>query len=226
MGYTRQTLSSLHFYMNPNLPPPLFLAESSALDFLNTLARPVDVEVEWLGSGDDLLAWLNTSGLVDSAVVEELKRTANPGELDAVAAQARALREWFREFVAKHRGKPLNVKVVADLEPLNRLLARDQEFVQVVARHGAGQKKGSMGLELVHQRNWRSPETLLLPIANAFARLVTDADFTHVKHCEGPHCILHFLDTTRDHRRRWCSMAVCGNRAKQAALRNRRAAGN
>jgi predicted RNA-binding Zn ribbon-like protein len=33
--------------------------------------------------------------------------------------------------------------------------------------------------------------------------------------------MLHFLDTTRGRRRRWCNMAVCGNRAKQAAHRDR-----
>jgi predicted RNA-binding Zn ribbon-like protein len=53
------------------------------------------------------------------------------------------------------------------------------------------------------------------------AELVCEADFAHIKTCEGAGCTLVFLDTTRDHRRRWCSMAVCGNRAKQAAHRRR-----
>jgi predicted RNA-binding Zn ribbon-like protein len=42
-----------------------------------------------------------------------------------------------------------------------------------------------------------------------------------VKGCEGPVCTLLFLDRTRARARRWCSMAVCGNRAKQAAHRTR-----
>lgn len=210
--------------MTDTQPPPLFLAESRALDFLNTRANPVDVEVEWLGSGDDLLAWLEAATLVDAAVVTEVRRIANPGELDAVAAQARALREWFREFVVNHRGKPLSVKAIADLDPLNRLLSRDQEFKQIVPRHAGAAGDFPSRLALVSQRHWRSPEALLFPIAKVLAQLVTEADFTYVKRCEGPNCVLHFLDTTRDHRRRWCSMAVCGNRAKQAALRSRRAA--
>jgi len=54
------------------------------------------------------------------------------------------------------------------------------------------------------------------------SRLVTEVDFTHVKACEGHACTLLFVDKTRRRARRWCSMAVCGNRAKVAAFRNRK----
>ncbi|HKN11149.1 MAG TPA: CGNR zinc finger domain-containing protein, partial [Pseudomonadota bacterium] len=46
-------------------------------------------------------------------------------------------------------------------------------------------------------------------------------DFSNVKACEGHACTLMFVDRTRGRARRWCSMAACGNRAKQAAHRNR-----
>jgi predicted RNA-binding Zn ribbon-like protein len=49
-------------------------------------------------------------------------------------------------------------------------------------------------------------------------------DFSQVKACEGPACTLLFVDHTRSHARRWCSMAICGNRAKQAAHRSRQKA--
>jgi predicted RNA-binding Zn ribbon-like protein len=35
-----------------------------------------------------------------------------------------------------------------------------------------------------------------------------------LRHCAGDGCILHFLDSSRSGRRQWCSMDVCGNRAK------------
>jgi predicted RNA-binding Zn ribbon-like protein len=53
------------------------------------------------------------------------------------------------------------------------------------------------------------------------ARLVCEEDFQYVKACEGDRCTLMFVDRTRGHARRWCSMSVCGNRAKQAAHRER-----
>jgi predicted RNA-binding Zn ribbon-like protein len=70
-------------------------------------------------------------------------------------------------------------------------------------------------------RRWRSPESLLLPIGAALAKLVCDEDFAAVKACEGQACTLVFADRTRRRARRWCSMAICGNRAKQAAHRRR-----
>ena len=202
-------------------PPSMFLAESRGLDFLNTLAVPVDREIEWLANGEDLLAWLQTAGLLAPEAADEVRGLAKPGELDGAAARVRALREWFRGFVKQHRGEPLTRQAIAELEPLNQLLARDEEFGQIVPSSNEGS-----ALEFVPRRRWHSADSLLLPVAKALAELLTTADFSDVRQCEGPGCVLHFLDTTRDRRRRWCSMAVCGNRAKQAALRIRRAAAN
>jgi predicted RNA-binding Zn ribbon-like protein len=199
----------------------MFLADALGLDFLNSVAVPVDVQVEWLGCGEDLLSWLEQAGLVRPEVLREIRKNAGPGELDAVAAQARALREWFRGFVREHKGERLAREAVRQLDPLNRLLARDEEFGQIAVRPGVSDDEFVSALEWVPQRRWRSPESLLLPIAKGMADLLSTADFTHVKACEGPACTLLFLDTTSGHIRRWCSMAVCGNRAKQAAHRER-----
>jgi predicted RNA-binding Zn ribbon-like protein len=76
-------------------------------------------------------------------------------------------------------------------------------------------------LALESLRRWRSPESLLQPIGEALAILLTKKDFSHIKACQGPACTLLFADHTRGRTRRWCSMEMCGNRAKQAAHRNR-----
>jgi predicted RNA-binding Zn ribbon-like protein len=73
-------------------------------------------------------------------------------------------------------------------------------------------------------RRWRSAESLLLPIGQALGRCVCEEDFSDVKACEGASCTLLFADHTRGRARRWCSMAICGNRAKVAAHRERRKA--
>jgi predicted RNA-binding Zn ribbon-like protein len=197
-------------------PPLIFIADNVGLDFLNTVAVPVDVKVEWLTSGEDLLAWLKQSGLVPGDVLGTFRKNALPGELDAIATQARGLRDWFKLFVYDHMGRPLEPRALRQLEPLNRLLARDEEFGQIVTRD-----RPLSGLAWRSQRRWHSPESLLLPIARSLADLVCTEDFTNVKACEGSPCTLLFVDRTRGHVRRWCSMAVCGNRAKQAAHRER-----
>src|SRR4029078_2334318 len=109
-------------------PSPIFIADAKGLDFLNSLATPVDTPVEWLGSGARLLAWVTEAGLVPNEVLKNFNETAGPGELDAVAAQARALREWFRSFVYKHKGKPLKAGALQQLDSLNLVLAREEAF--------------------------------------------------------------------------------------------------
>jgi len=198
------------------LPPAIFIADSLGLDFLNSIATPVDTPVEWIADGDGLLRWLAQAKLVPADVLDELRARAMPGELDKVADQARALREWFRGFVRKHMGQPLTPKTVRELEPLNRLLERDEAFSRIVAHRHDGDH-----LELQRMRRWRSPDSLLLPIGEALGRFVCDENFSDVKACEGQSCTLMFADHTRGRARRWCSMAICGNRAKQAAHRNR-----
>jgi predicted RNA-binding Zn ribbon-like protein len=197
--------------------PAIFIADSPGLDFLNSIAAPVDTVVDWLDSGDGLLRWLAQAKLVPADFLDELKARAMPGELDRVADQARALREWFRGFARKHMGRPLTPRALQELGPLNRLLERDEAFSQI-SRH---QNSDGVHLELLTIRRWRSPEALLLPIGEALAKFVCEADFATVKACEGHACTLVFADHTRRRARRWCSMAVCGNRAKQAAHRSR-----
>ena len=198
-------------------PPAIFVADSLGLDFLNSIAAPVDTPIDWLDSGEGLLRWLAQAKLAPADALEELRARAMPGELDKVADQARALREWFRGFVRKYMGRPLPPRALQELAPLNRLLQRDETFSQIL-RH---RERDGERFELRVERRWRSPESLLLPIGEALAKFVCEEDFSRVKACEGHDCTLVFADHTRSQARRWCSMAICGNRAKQAAHRNR-----
>ena len=198
-------------------PPAIFVGDALGLDFLNSIATLVDTPIDWIDDGDGLLSWLEQAQLVPADALKSVRMQALPGELDAVADQARSLREWFRGFVRRHKGRPLNAKCLAQLEPLNRLLERDESFHRIVAAPKS--EKRPLRFEAV--RRWRTPEALLVPIGEALAQLVCTEDFSDVKACEGPACTLLFADHTRGRTRRWCSMALCGNRAKQAAHRHR-----
>jgi len=197
--------------------PAIFVADAPGLDFLNSIATPVDEQVDWISDGEGLLAWLEQAGLVPAAALAALRAKSTRAELDLVASQARELREWFRGFVQKRKGKPLAAKDLRELSRLNALIERDECYGEIVAASAGGET----AFELRTNRRWKSPESLLLPIAEAMAKLVCDEDFTYVKACEGPRCTLMFADHTRGHARRWCSMALCGNRAKVAAHRRR-----
>ena len=208
---------------------PILVADHPALDFVNTRAFPGGREVEWLGDGADLLAWLSAARLGNPAVLQEAAAGAfGARRLDAAAARARALREWLRGFVERHAGMPLARSAVAELGPLNELLAGDNAFRTIVPRpHSRQASDASAGagagvLAWRHQRRALPPETaLLLPVADAIGDLLTAEDFTLVRRCGGTGCSLVFLDRTKNHARRWCSIAWCGNRAKAAAYRAR-----
>ena len=198
-------------------PPAILVGNALGLDFLNSIATPVDTPIDWIDDGEGLLSWLEQAQLVPAEALESVRAHALPGELDKVADQARSLREWFRGFVRQHKGRPLVAEALLQLEPLNRLLDRDETFGRIIPRRGGGNRP----FQLQMVRRWRTPEALLLPIGEALAQLVCAEDFANVKACEGHPCTLFFADHTRGHARRWCSMAICGNRAKQAAHRHR-----
>ncbi|GAA5080782.1 CGNR zinc finger domain-containing protein [Lysobacter panacisoli] len=198
-------------------PTAMFIADASGLDFLNSVATPIDEPIDWIRDGRGLVDWLRQAGLVPEHELHSIASRAMPGELDRVADQARDLREWFRGFVNRHLGRPLDPDILQDLAPLNRLLERDEAYGRIARQGGA--------LVFEEARRWRSPESLLIPIGAAMARVIVEEDFTHLKTCEGHGCTLVFADHTRGRRRRWCSMSVCGNRAKVSAHRSRQKAG-
>jgi len=204
-------------------PPPFFVGDHLALDFLNSTAAPWGERIEWLGNGADLVDWLEMARAIPPEVALQFRAEGDTFRaLDAVAEQARGLREWFRDFVGRHEEMPLGVQAIEELQPLNRLLARDESYRVVEAAHEGGSVDNegqSRALRWRRERRWTTPERLLQPIAEAFGDLVCDADFRLVRTCEGPTCTLVFYDRTKAHARRWCSMAVCGNRAKAAAHR-------
>jgi predicted RNA-binding Zn ribbon-like protein len=208
-------------------PAAMFLADAPGLDFLNSIAKPTGKPVDWLANGKDLLSWLEQARLLPPETGAWMRANAAPAELDQAAAQARELREWFRGFVYRHKGGTLTRDALQELAPLNALLATDETHrligirEEVTSGSEAIAEPAVSGLARVTTRRWRSPATLLAPIADAMADLVCSADFTQVKKCESATCTLLFHDRTQGHARRWCSMAICGNRAKQAAYRAR-----
>ena len=198
--------------------PAIFIADALGLDFLNSVATPVDVPVDWIEDGEGLLAWLDQGHVVPRVTLDQIRERALPQELDEVATRARNLREWFRAFVRLHKGTTLSAAALDELDPLNHLLERDEKYGQLTVRRDAA---AASPLILDSLRRWRTPHSLLQPLGEALANLVATEDFAYVKACEGPTCTLLFADHTRGHTRRWCSMEICGNRAKQAAHRSR-----
>ncbi len=98
---------------------------------------------------------------------------------------------------------------------LNAIFERGSRRSELVRDNGV--------VTLVERRIWGGPLALLVPAAEAVADLFAHGERSLVRQCEGVNCTLLFYDRTKAHRRRWCSMAVCGNRAKAREHRARQA---
>jgi predicted RNA-binding Zn ribbon-like protein len=190
----------------PHTPevPPFFLADHPVLDFLNTIAAPEGAPIDVLQSDADVLYWLDRAGLAPA-------EKPAPSATSALLKTARTLRESIRPLVLKRKsGKRI------DPSALNVFLTHAASYPQLIST--------TSGLHIERHRPARTPEQLLAPIAESAAEFLATADFSLVRACEGKDCILWFYDRTKSHRRRWCSMQVCGNRHKVESFRERRRA--
>jgi predicted RNA-binding Zn ribbon-like protein len=176
--------------------PPL-IAGQPALDLLNTLTLEDGALVEHLGDDAAAAAWL--SRLTGAAQAPQPQ----------LAERARELREAIRAAMqARKQERPL------ELAPLNALLAHmHSHLVLEPGEGGPALRRAAVG----------DPAWLALaPLGEAAAQLLAELDFGLVRQCEHSECVLWFHDTTKSHRRRWCSMALCGNRHKVSEFRKRR----
>jgi predicted RNA-binding Zn ribbon-like protein len=184
-------------------PRALFLAGHPVLDFLNTRMRLAGDLVDLLRSDEDVLLWLNQAGFAGPTIELKIRPSA-------LLAAARVLREGIRSMVENQKsGKR------GDAAVLNDFLAASQSYPQLVWN-----KSKTWSAQIVRRQD--KAESILAPLAEAAAELMTKADFALVKRCEDETCVLWFADQTKSHRRRWCSMEICGNRHKVAAYRERR----
>lgn len=194
-------------------PAPLRVGDHLALDFLNTIAAPQGAPVEWLGGGGDLINWLVGSGALAATDGARLLRTTERSLLDDVARDARRLREWLRALVEQLTNGQARGIAPGELDGLNAILARYPAHLRVTPTAG--------GIAMRSERAWTDAGELLAPIGEAIADLIANGDFDLIRKCENPPCTLWFYDRTKGHKRRWCSQAMCGNRAKVAAFRER-----
>lgn len=190
---------------------PLIVADHLALDFANSLATPDGVTFDWIDDVAGLERWL-AAAQVGAGVC--LSR----GDGASLVRRARELRGWLRSFLASRAANPTTMLKQSDLDPLNAFLADTPVHRRIEATGSAAKWTESVADAL--------PLAPLFPVAHAIGDLLCDVDPSRVRQCEGEGCTLWFLDRTKAGKRRWCSMAICGNRAKARAHRRRSSRGS
>ena len=192
-------------------PPVVFevCGGHPALDFVNTVggnreARPR----EDLRRFADLVTWAGLAGVLSPAEAKALTReaAAHPAEAEEALVRARGFREaLYRLLLALVEAKPPAAEDVAALETeVHRALA-----VRRLKPSGTGFVWTAPGVALL--------DTVVPRIALAASDLVTSEALRRVRMCEAKRtdtCSWLFLDETRNHSRRWCDMASCGNQHK------------
>lgn len=197
MGYIGRMLETAK-----NPMAPLFVGDDLALDFINSEFGVGAAHHDCFVDDEAVLAWLKLAGVLPEDV------GAAPKGLKTLALR---LRDNARSLVhaAKQEG------------------ASDASVVNQVLQAGRASKElrwddASASFKVVRQRRRDDAASFLEPVAQAVVRLLTDTQLELVRQCEAHDCTLMFHDKTKSHRRRWCSMALCGNRMKVAAFRSRR----
>ena len=182
-----------------------------ALDFVNTLdERPFERPIENLAGYRDLVRFAELAELIEPAVAARLQTLTGPA-CPRVAKRARELREQVHGVLAAmHKRRPVSQR---DLDAI---------VSAVRAARGARSLVASSAGGLTTYR-WLRPVTAEVPLhacALAVESLLTDVDRARIRKCHASDCGVYFLDTSKGHRRQWCSMKNCGNREKQRRWRS------
>jgi len=193
-------------------------ARSLSLSFVNTLDwRLRQPSVELLLGYSDVARWARTVGVLDPAQAEALRAwsEAHPRIATRALAEAVEVREAIASvLLAGYRGEP------APSGPLARL-----ERACLGAMAARRLQAGADGAAWVWRNPDAEPERPAWAAALDAERILTSELREHVRQCDDAECGWMFLDTSRNHRRRWCSMQGCGNRNKARRFYRRSASG-
>jgi predicted RNA-binding Zn ribbon-like protein len=184
--------------------------EHPVLDFINTAYGTGERALDELSSFDELCQWLRQTGLIDVRVANRWARLGIKDQ-ERLLAEARSMRTSLRGLFDKLASAKrvtngdlsfIN-ESIGDVRIQSAIDFEDGRFAQRIAPivQGPGDIAAALG--------WSAAELL---DSNQLIRRCANH--------EG--CTLLFIDATKNHRRVWCSVKTCGNRAKVAAFRNRR----
>lgn len=196
-----------------NMDSLLLVGDHPALDLLNSTIPPS--QIDFLVNGSSMRQWVEAAKILPQRVIQAIDQFT-PEEKDKLASDLRNLRENFRELLFKRKAlenPDLSHPESLDFAHLNRCLELTPINQTITAENGK--------YRLIAQRDLSRPDGVLGEIATICADLFANQPSEQVQKCENPACTLWFNDSKRGPKRRWCSMAICGNRAKVAAHRAR-----
>lgn len=172
-----------------------FIAGCLALDFVNTIGNRLGAARDYLSSPQDAARWLQLSGLRTSTRAGRLSGND--------LAKIRECRENLYLLFAPcaSRASALNARALARLNA-------------DLAALGSQRVLRRVGNEFQWTLNGSPAERLVYCALADAADLLNSGRFRLIRRCQDSLCGWLFLDRSKQHNRRWCSMRDCGNRAK------------
>jgi predicted RNA-binding Zn ribbon-like protein len=181
-----------------------------ALDFVNTLdERSFESPIETLATYRDLVQFAHSAGMIPGNVAKRLRNLEGSASI-RIARRARELLERLHGILAAaHAGQPIS------------RVGLDAVAMAVRAAHAARVivAPGSLGIAEVAWKSPIAPDVPLHACALAIEHLLLEVDRDRIHKCAASDCDVYFIDTSKGHRRQWCSMGNCGNREKQRRWR-------
>lgn len=182
-----------------------------ALDFVNTLdERSFDPPTENLPTYRDLVWFAELAGLIKQPTARHLRDAAGPAGARVVKRALQLREQLHRILAAKNSARQVSQ---VDLDAIGKAILAAHAARKIVV-------PGSSGIA---EYAWKAPTSIDVPLhacALAIECLLMDADRDRIRKCEASDCDVYFIDTSKGHRRQWCSMKNCGNREKQRRWRS------
>jgi predicted RNA-binding Zn ribbon-like protein len=177
------------------------------IDLLNTVGARDGARVELLDDPEDLPVWADVAGVPYARDIGIRS--------DTDLEELREFREVLREGLQRWRdGDPASPELIARL---NRELARDPRHVSLRMHDGA------LATEMVSTGD--PLDRLYADVAASLAMMLGRDDRSRYRACANETCPFTFYDDSKPGTRRWCSMELCGGRAKARAFRLRHGVG-
>jgi predicted RNA-binding Zn ribbon-like protein len=190
------------------------LGERLWLDFVNTDEFRRNKRVDLLRDFDALALFLEEQRVLDAERAAGMRRRAlqQPAGAAAALVEARRVRAALR--VLAERGATSEKPRWDALAEINRVLGRSAGTRRLEPR-----ADGSFARSFVPVGDAFS--SLIIPVVESAADSLISGELSRVRRCGSTRCSRVFYDGTRNARRRWCDMALCGNQAKAARFRER-----
>jgi predicted RNA-binding Zn ribbon-like protein len=176
-----------------------------AVEFANTLAWRGSAPAESLRTASEVVAWLSANKAVQTGAIDNLTKwfDAHPTHAATFLRDAIEIREAIYRLL--HSVASSSAPARDDLRRLNDALN------EASPRASLERADDAFGWRIEAER---TAPGILAPVLWSAADVLVGPDLARVRECANHRCLWLFLDDSKNGSRRWCSMQMCGNRAK------------